>query len=201
MTKRKTAETQKPRIIQSFYQTIIEEGFENASIAKVAKRIDINSTLILHYFGNKENMTLSLVDYVIEEYAKIFKRLRTQKKEGNPEERMQKFLNAIWSKSYYEKINIAATLSVVSVSFRNPRIKKKINSLYQQFTQLMVHELKELEALNVIKTKKFERTAVVLISMIEGARHFHPFLTKAKDLKQYNQDMTMAAIQILKATP
>ena len=77
MKKRLNAQIRKPKIIKSFYQTILDEGIEGASIAKVAKRININATLVLHYFGNKENMILELVDFVIDEYAKLFKKFRT----------------------------------------------------------------------------------------------------------------------------
>ena len=199
--KRLTAKIQKPRIIKSFYETIIAEGFDNASIAKVAKRLDIHPTLILHYFGNKENMTLALVDFVIESYWKIFKKLRDQHKHKNPDERLQAFCKTIWSRPYYEKINIAGTFSVLSVGFRNPRIKKKITYLYEEYTVLLVKELKELAKLGAIEKNDFHRTAKLLISMAEGARHFHPFLIRAKDLTQYNRDMTTAVIILLKSKP
>lgn len=198
MKKRQNAEIQKPRIIQSFYETILEEGFEGASIAKVAKRLDINSTLILHYFGNKENMTLALVDFVVEEYAKVFKKIRTQRKNRDPQERMISFFRTIWSKPYYEKIDIAASLSVISVSFRNTRVQKKIQWLYQQFKTLVIQELEELSKIKAIETQDFERTANVLLSMVEGSRHFRHFFVKTKELPQYNKDMAMAAINIVK---
>jgi len=62
MKKRLNAGIQKPKMVKHFYKTILAEGFEGASIAKVAKRMKIHPSLILHYFGNKENLTLALVD-------------------------------------------------------------------------------------------------------------------------------------------
>ena len=197
MKKRQNAEIQKPRIIQSFYETILEEGFEGASIAKVAKRLDINSTLILHYFGNKENMTLALVDFVVEEYAKVFQKIRTQRKNRDPYERMISFFRTIWSKPYYEKIDIAASLSVISVSFRNTRVQKKIQWLYQQFKTLVIQELQELSKQKAIEIQDFDRTADVLLSMVEGSRHFRHFFVKTREISQYNKDMAMAAINIV----
>jgi AcrR family transcriptional regulator len=194
---RQNAEIQKPRIIRSFYETILEQGFEGASIAKIAKRMDIQSTLIIHYFGNKENMTLALVDFVVEEYSKIFKKIRNQRKESDPEERMLSFFKTIWSKPYYEKIDIAASLSVISVSFRNHRVRKKIQWLYQQFKILLIQELEVFFDRKRIETQDVERTANVLLSMVEGSRHFRHFFIKTKDINQYNRDMMMAAIRIV----
>jgi AcrR family transcriptional regulator len=195
---RQKAETQKPRIIRSFYETILEQGFEGASIAKVAKRLDIQSTLIIHYFGNKENMTLALVDFVVEEYSKIFKKIRNQRKESDPEQRMLSLFRTIWSKPYYEKIDIAASLSVISVSFRNHRVQKKIEWLYQQFKTLLVQEMEVFFDQKGIETPDVERAANVLLSMVEGSRHFRHFFIKAKDINQYNRDMVMAAIRMVK---
>ena len=38
MRKHKKAEVRKPEILENYYQVLIEEGFEGASIAKIAKR-------------------------------------------------------------------------------------------------------------------------------------------------------------------
>ena len=195
---RQNAGIQKPRIIRSFYETILEQGFEGASIAKVAKRLDIHSTLIIHYFGNKENMTLALVDFVVEEYSKIFKKIRNQRKDSDPEQRIQSFFKIIWSKPYYEKIDIAASLSVINVSFRNQRVRKKIQWLYQQFKALLVQEMEAFFDRKEIETPDVERAANVLLSMVEGSRHFRHFFIKAKDINQYNRDMVMAAFRMVK---
>ena len=54
MTKRKNAEIRKPEILENYYQVIIEEGIEGASIGKVADRMDIHPSLIIHYFKAKK---------------------------------------------------------------------------------------------------------------------------------------------------
>ncbi len=196
MKKRQNAEIRKPKIIKSFYQTILDEGIEGASIAKVAKRININATLVLHYFGNKENMILELVDYVIDEYTKLF--LKSRSKATDPEERLPALLNTIWSRAYYEKIKIAASLSVVSISFRNKRIQNKIKGLYKIYKDFLISELKDLYDNGIVENQDFERTSNVLLTMIEGSRHFKHFFVKNKDVDQYNRDMAMAAMGILK---
>jgi hypothetical protein len=143
-------------------------------------------------------MTLALVDFVVEEYAKVFQKIRAQRSSIDPEERMVSFFQTIWSKPYYEKIDIAASLSVISVSFRNIRVQKKIQWLYQQFKILLVQELEELSKRKAIETQDFERTANVLLSMVEGSRHFRHFFVKTKEVNQYNKDMAMAAIHMVK---
>ena len=193
--KRQNAETRKPLIIRSFYKTILEEGFEGASIAKVARRIDINPTLVIHYFGNKENMTLELVDFVVEAYSKLFQQMCSGA--GPPDERLNLLLRTIWSRQYYEKIQVAGSLSVIGVSFRNKRIQKRIKGLYRLFKNYLVEEIKALHECGVVGDQDFEKTADVLISMVEGSRHFRHFFVKTKDIDHYNQSMAMAARLLL----
>ena len=196
MKKRQNAQIRKPKIIKSFYQTILDEGIEGASIAKVAKRININATLVLHYFGNKENMILELVDFVTDEYTKLFQKSRLQT--IGPEERLPVLLNTIWSKAYYEKIKIAASLSVIGISFRNKRIQNKIKGLYKIYKEFLISELTELHNNGIVGKQDFERTSNVLLTMIEGSRYFKHFFVKTKDVDQYNHDMSMAAMGVLK---
>jgi len=198
MEKRQCAEVRKPKIIESFYHTILEEGFEGASIAKVAKRLNIHPTLILHYFGNKENMTLACVDFVIFEYAKLFKKLQSGNME--PEDRLARLVKILWSKAYYEKIHIAASLSVINVSFRNPLVLIKIKGLYRLFKEYLIKELEDLKAKEAIHVQDIERAADVLVTMVEGSRHFCHFFVKTRDLRQYNHDMGMVALGLLKNT-
>ncbi len=74
IVKRQNATIRKPQIVQAFYETIIKEGFEGASLTRVAQRCGLNQTLILHYFKNKENLTLACVDRAVEEYSKLLQR-------------------------------------------------------------------------------------------------------------------------------
>lgn len=196
MTGRLNAETQKPKILEGFYYTILEEGFEGASIAKIAERIDMKPTLILHYFGNKESLTVCGVDYVIERYSKLFVKSRLKNKD--PEKRLNALLKLLWSKEYYENVHIAVALSGVAISFRNPRVKKKIQDLYRLFKSYLIEELEMFQREGVICVNDIEKTAEVLISMVEGSRHFRHFFVKSKDVALYNQQMILAAMKILK---
>lgn len=196
MAGRLNAETQKPKILESFYYTILEEGFEGASIAKVAERIDMKPTLILHYFGSKEALTVSGVDYVIEKYTQLF--VKSRLKSNDPEKRLNALLKLLWSKEYYEKVHIAVGLSGLAISFRKPRVKKKIQGLYHLFKTYLMEELETFQAEGIICVPDVEKTAEILISMVEGSRHFRHFFVKLKDSAEYNQHMMMAALSILK---
>ena len=68
MRKHHKAETRKPEILENYYHVLIEEGFEGASIGKIAQRMKIHPSLIIHYFKNKENLTAELAQWLIRKY-------------------------------------------------------------------------------------------------------------------------------------
>ncbi|MDH7553210.1 MAG: TetR/AcrR family transcriptional regulator [Spirochaetota bacterium] len=194
--KRQNASLRKPQIVQAFYETIIKEGFEGASLAKVAQRCGLKQTLILHYFKNKENLTLACVDRAIEEYSKLLQRYIPNT--DDPEKRLMGLLKALWSREYYEAIHIASSFAVIDISFRNKKVKQRLERLYHIFKRFLIHELSELQKHNVIHTQDIEKTAEVLMAMVEGSRHFSHFFIHENERDKYHQSMVMAALSILK---
>ena len=199
MKKRLNADIQKPKIVKHFYKTILGQGFEGASIAKVAKRMNIHPSLILHYFGNKENLTLALVDYVIEAYNSLLKKYKA--KDLVPEDRLERLLEAIWSREYYEKINVAGSFAVLAVSFRNEKIHGKIRDLYRIFKKFLVREFRFLIDNNLICMDDPEHAAEIIMTMIEGSRHFRAFIIDDDrdddQVRRYNQEMISVARKLL----
>jgi hypothetical protein len=57
----------------------------------------------------------------------------------------------------------------------------------------LIHELKDLHNYKIIPKQDFNRTADLLLSMIEGSRHFKHFFVPPKALDQYSHDMAKAA--------
>jgi len=196
MKKRLNADIQKPKIVKYFYKTILAEGFEGASIAKVAKRMKSHPSLILHYFGNKETLALALVDYVIDEYNTLLKKYKA--KDLVPRDRLERLLEAIWSTEYYEKINVAGSFAVLAVSFHNEKIHKKIRDLYRIFKKFLVLEFRFLIDNKVIYTDDPEHAAEIIMTLIEGSRHFRTFIIEDDQIRRYNQDMINTARHFLK---
>ena len=58
--------------LNPFYKVAKKEGHENTSIAKIAVELDINPTLVIHYFKTKESLIYALIDYILERYLLIY---------------------------------------------------------------------------------------------------------------------------------
>src|SRR5882762_5365027 len=66
-------DTRQKEIILAFYTVAKKIGLENASIAKVADHMDINPSLIVHYFKTREALFSGLIAFILEQYSGIYK--------------------------------------------------------------------------------------------------------------------------------
>ena len=55
-----------------FHKIISQEGFSGASLAKVAKSMETNASLLLHYYKSKEDMILDFIDFIIQKYEEYY---------------------------------------------------------------------------------------------------------------------------------
>lgn len=195
MKKRQRAELRKPDILKNYYEVILEEGIEGASIAKVAKKMDINPSLIIHYFATKDNMTVELVNYISKNYNKLFMQLKIET--DDPEKRLDRLIDIFCSDEWYNNTDISGDFSVISISFRNRKVFSRIQTLYEEFIDLIVKELETVIPSGLVKIKNPRRTAEVIVSMIEGYRHFKHFYIDESSKEQHRQDMIKAMKTLL----
>jgi AcrR family transcriptional regulator len=183
------ANIRKPEILENYYQVLIEEGFEGASINKIAKRMDIHPSLIIHYFKTKENLTVELADFLIEKYEapEFLKFDHIQ----DPEERFQMFVDTIFSFEWSRTIDPGLHFGFYYLSFRNAKIRQAYEKMLQRFRDYLARELAfygQAGIVNVTNTKMAADTVVTLMEGLEFHAHFlsggQPFEKHAGFTKQ-----------------
>lgn len=194
MKKRQNAELRKPDILKNYYQVILDEGVEGASIAKVAKKMKINPSLIIHYFTNKDNMTVELVDYMSRIYNRLFMDMKIDT--NNPQKRLDRLVEIFCSDEWYNNTDISGDFSILTLSFRNKKVFKHLQNMYDEFVKLIMKELET--ASGKVKISNPERTAKLIVSTLEGYRHFKHFYIDETEAESYRQDMMKTLKNIIK---
>ena len=196
MKKRQNAELRRPDILKNYYQVILKEGIEGASIAKVAKRMKINPSLIIHYFTTKDNMTVALVDYMSKIYNKLFMEMKIET--DDPQKRLDRLVEIFCSDEWYNNTDISGDFSMISLSFRNKKVFRHLQNMYNEFIKLIVRELETISARGEIKFSNPVRTAELVVSTLEGYRHFKHFYIDESASESYRNDMMKTLMIILK---
>lgn len=170
MGRKSKADVRKKEILEHFYIILKEEGFENASIAKIAKIMDVNPSLLIHYFKTKEEMVVAFVEFLLGRYEETFKEQMISA--SSPEERFNNVLNVMFSEDWLYFSDQTVFYACYYLSSRHPRIKERFQTMYNHFKELLIPQAESWMEAGVIKKENPENVADLLIVMNEGLTYF-----------------------------
>jgi AcrR family transcriptional regulator len=196
MRKNQTAEIRKPEILEQYYQVLIEQGFEGASIGKIAERINIHPSLIIHYFKTKENMTVELAELLIEKYEAPeylqFDHI------PDMEQRFNALMGTIFSFEWSRTVDPGVHFGFYYLSFRNKIIKDRFEAMFQRFRDYLARELEVYINESVIKVKDPKKAADIIITLMEGLEFHAHFLSNNQPFEDFAQAAKKLALSMLK---
>ena len=115
----------------------------------------INPSLIIHYFANKDNMTVELVDYMSRIYNKLFLDMKIET--SDPQKRLDRLVEIFCSDEWYNQTDISGDYSILTLSFRNKKVFKKRKCLINKSLQTLgyVRKITYLSGVKNKNTKSF----------------------------------------------
>ncbi|MDQ0638282.1 AcrR family transcriptional regulator [Pedobacter sp. W3I1] len=179
MGRKSLKETRRLEIIKVFYQVAKKEGYENTSIAKIAKVMDINPSLIIHYFETKEGLTYELIDHILDRYLLIY----TIKNKGKAKlEDLQGTIEMLFSKKWNLLFDDGLFYTFYALAFREKKIKLKYKHILDALRNglaLMIEQCNEQDITNV---ENPQVTADFIFVLVDGA---YFYLSMESDKKAY----------------
>lgn len=195
MRKNQKANIRKPEILEHYYQVIIKEGLEGASIGKIAKRMNIHPSLIIHYFQTKENMTIELVDLLIEKYEATdfldFSHISDAK------QRFEALMDTIFSFEWSRTVNPGVHFGFYYLSFRNPVIRERFKEMFKRFKGYLIKEFKIYQEAGIIHVSDLEAAADMLVTLMEGLEFHANFLADGKPFEKFARASKETAVHVL----
>jgi AcrR family transcriptional regulator len=183
-------------IIKAFYKVACKEGLENASIAKVASVLEVNPSLIMHYFKTKQDLIHGLIEFVLERYSLIY---RPENGTENPKKRLEKVIRNLFSKKWDKLFNDGVFYSSYSMIFRDKKVKAHYKNLHDQLRKMLTDTLKEAQHHKVIKINDVENAADLVFIFVEGAYYY---LNMVSDKTEYRKKIDLyqkTVMEMLKA--
>jgi AcrR family transcriptional regulator len=131
-------------MLQAYYATLRETGLQEASIGRIAKRLGLHPSLFIHYFGTKEQMTIELVDYLLEEFRQTY--LNKLSAISDPSDRLLAILDAWFSVPYQEMVDDKVYYACFYLSLHHPRLEEAFATLSEEETDLVESTIAECMA-------------------------------------------------------
>jgi AcrR family transcriptional regulator len=187
-------ETRQKEIIAAFYQVAKLEGLENASIAKVARVLDINPSLIIHYFSSKEELIFGLIEYILDQYQLIYNRENGQ---TDSRKRLIKIIDNLFSHQWNNLIDDGVFYSCYALIFRDGKIKDHFKQLHDKLHEWLADHLTEACRNNVISLKNPRQTANMIFVIIDGAYYYLGMLDNEEAYEEKINYYKQVALELL----
>lgn len=166
MGRKSLKETRQQEIIKVFYKVAKKEGYENTSIAKIAKVMDINPSLIIHYFETKEELTYSLIDYILERYLLIY---TIKNKDGVTLSDLERTIEMLFSKKWNLLFDDGLFYTFYALAFREKKIKSKYKTILDSLRLALTGMIEQCNKKDLIEVEDPKNAADLIFVLVDGA--------------------------------
>ena len=179
-------------IIRAFYKTAKKQGLHNVSIAKLATAIDMNPSLIIHYFKTKEELVFGLIEYILDRYKNLY--IAGKSKEQTSIDVLHEILDNLFSRKWNKLVDDDVFYNCFTLIFRNPRIKEKYKALHDSLRRMLADILDRCKEDGYLFTGDTYQTADLIFLFVEGAYYY---LSMTNDPREYEEKMNLYKNQAL----
>ena len=194
--KNQNAALRKPEILEGYYNVLIQEGLEGSSISKIAKELNIHTSLIFHYFQNKENLTFELVDLMIEKFKSAHLLQFDHIKDD--EERFTALMNMIFSLQWSRTVDPGVHYGFYYQSFRDERTLGRLRKMFAWLKDYLQEQIEVFHQAGVIKVSDAGMAAEYIVTLMEGLEFHAQFLRKGKPFETFAETAKRSTISLLK---
>jgi AcrR family transcriptional regulator len=182
MGRKSIKESRQKEIIEAFYTLAKKEGLENASIAKTAALININPSLVIHYFKTKEYLVYGLIEYILEQYLLIFKTPAIYN--NDPRQRLLKVIDNIFSQKWNTLFDDSVSYSCYSLAFRDQNVKENYKLLLDTLRNNLKEIIIECNEQGVLMVEDPAQTADTIFVMVDGAYYYLSLVSNKQEYKK-----------------
>ncbi|WP_290790807.1 TetR family transcriptional regulator C-terminal domain-containing protein [Flavihumibacter sp. UBA7668] len=192
MGRKSLKESRQPEIVKAFYKLAKKEGLENASIAKTAAMININPSLIIHYFQTREQLVSALIEFILERYLQIFKTPSVS--EEDPKKRLLTVIDKLFSQKWNMLFDDSVAYSCYSMVFRDKKVKSKFKEVLDQLRHNLEELIRNANEAGDIEVADPARAADMVFVIVDGAYYY---LSLETNKAEYGKRLDYYKIQAL----
>ncbi len=196
MPRGKKAEVRKKEIIEQFYQVIVEDGLEKASLVKIAARLSVSPSLLIHHFKNKDELILQLIDYIIGKYSVSFSDMIDAIQDSR--QRVSSILDLIFSHEWTKTIDDSVYITCLHLSHQNNKVKKRLQGMYGGFIGMLEKEISQYADDNPGLELESEKLARLIVSLQEGLDIFKDLFPDDRNFQDLGSYVKPLILNMLK---
>ncbi len=153
-------------LLRCTYQVLAEHGLRQMTLRRVAERAGINKGLLLYYFGNKENLILSTMRWVL---ARVGRRiLSAVSQAGRPEDKVRATIDAIFVDPKANRDFYLVYLDLVTTAARQHRFQELSATFRNIVDAVYAHIIEEGVREGAFRVRDVREAASVVRALVDG---------------------------------
>ncbi|MFB2119303.1 TetR family transcriptional regulator [Parapedobacter sp. 2B3] len=195
MGRKSLKEIRQLEIVKVFYKVAKKEGLENTSIAKIAKVMDINPSLIIHYFQTKDDLTYALIDYILEKYLLIY---RAGRNNDIPlRDALVTVVDDLFSRKWNKLFDDGLFYSCYALTFRDKKVKTKYKNLTDSLRKQLSTLIERCNSAGVTNVGNPSLIAELIFALVDGAYFYLSLSANPKTFDEKIADYKLEAYRLL----
>ncbi len=161
MPKLGMAPIRRQQLVEAAISVIHEQGFNHATVARIARQAGVSSGMVHHYFKDKDELLFAtmrhlLADLRVDASARL-KAART------PRDRIRAIIDASFGDAQFDERVFSAWLALYGNARQSERLQRILGIYHRRLRSSLLHDLKHL-----IGADDAERLAEGIAAMIDG---------------------------------
>ncbi len=180
MGRNNKVETRKAEIVKTCYKIVSERGLEGATLKAIGDEMKVAPSLLMHYFSNKEEIIIALVEYMVRLMDKAY--IQEMKKLPTAKERLAFYLNKTLDLNVASNVNDRVFYTCFYLTLQNERIRESFRRMYDHdeeiITELLVDYMREDGRIE-LDPKIF---SIQITSYVEGFYYYKMIYGESEEL-------------------
>jgi AcrR family transcriptional regulator len=153
-------------ILESCYQVIARKGLEGATLKRIGKEMGVAPSLLIHYFRNKEELMIALVEYMVDKMETTL--LPGLAKLNSARERLAYYIDKTLNFDVAETVDDKVFYGCFYLALNEERIRKSFQRMYIHDNDIAIRLINDYIAEEGVPGIDPEQIAVQIASYIEG---------------------------------
>ena len=142
MPKLGMAPIRRRQLVEAAIAVIHEEGFGQATVARIARRAGVSSGMVHHYFEDKDDLLFTTMRHLLAELrADAAARLS---RATSPRERIRAIIDACFSEAQFDEQVFSAWLALYGNARHSPRLANILSLYHRRLRSSLLHDLRRM---------------------------------------------------------
>ncbi|UCF96906.1 MAG: TetR family transcriptional regulator [Spirochaetaceae bacterium] len=166
MSRKDIPDRRRKEIMESCYQVIARKGLEGATLKRIGREMGVAPSLLIHYFKNKEELMVALVEYMVEKMETTL--LPGLEKLKNAKERLSYYIDKTLNFDVAQTVDDKVFYGCFYLALKDERIRKSFQRMYNRDSDIVIRLINDYVEEEGITGIDPEQIAVQITSYIEG---------------------------------